>query len=417
MISFNAHAENNTMASQQEEPRPQGVAHSINEIGKPLVSKSVAVDPEIGSSGRAPDPRALQRYLVCHLARDHAPTPFNDSLIPIVYHLTSLMKGESEVEILADRIETQRAERIPVTRRVRLDFLRTCRAIADGEDCPNFMIPESRLIALRDGVQDQVDARKQADSHMRKFFTYLGFLDEQSTMLEILNRAVERVDDTDDDFIHYQDFSFYNTRLISRWPWMRYPTSVAVCIMLLFYLFTPVWFCHILPDENVCPSDPDTDREGGPRSYYGWLTSLYFASTSMSTVGYGDVSVSKDTRGYVFVGIAYMIVALLVAVTAFSAAADNAFSKFGDWNEKIVSFLTGNLLEGNLLHEKMRKLKVVKLTDIFFQFLLLNVIGMFLARFFVRSDPEWTWMTTFYWAVQTTTTVGRSVAARVYISR
>jgi hypothetical protein len=122
------------------------------------------------------------------------------------------------------------------------------------------------------------------------------------------------------------------------------------------------------------------------------------------------VSVQKNTRGYVFVGIAYMIIALIVAVTAFSAAADTAFSRFSGTNEKILSFATGNLLEGKLLHEQMRRIKILKLFDILIQFTLLNVIGMFIARFFVRnyvSDTDWTWMTTFYWAVQTTTTVGK----------
>lgn len=311
------------------------------------------------------------------------------------------------MEILAARVEKQRAERIPVTKNVRVDFLRTCRAISNDEDCPNSMISESRLIALREEVQAEVEARKQADSHIRKFFTC--FLDEKDTMLQLLNRAVERVNDTDEDFFHYQDFSFYNTRIVSRWPWMRNPTTVAISVMFFFYLFTPVWFCHIVPDEDVCPSDPDVDRPGGPRIYYGWLTALYFASTTMSTVGYGDVTVQKDTRGYVFVGIAYMIISLLVAVTAFSAAIDNAFSGFGDLNEKIVHFFTGNLLEGKLLHEQMRRIKVAKLFDILVQFTLFNVLGLFLARFFVRnydSETEWTWMTTFYWAIQTTTTIG-----------
>jgi hypothetical protein len=129
----------------------------------------------------------------------------------------------------------------------------------------------------------------------------------------------------------------------------------------------------------------------------------------MSTVGYGDVTVQKDTPGYVFVGVAYMIVALLVAVTAFSAAAENAFSALGNVNEKICSYFLGDHLEGKLLHQQMRRIKIVKITEIGFQFVLLNVIGFLLARFFVGdyvAEPEWTWMTTFYWAVQTTTTIG-----------
>jgi hypothetical protein len=317
--------------------------------------------------------------------------------------LKSLSPGDSEIEELASKIEKQLENRIPVTKNIRVKFLSTCRMIADHEDCPNSMIPERCLLAIREDVQAKVDARMQANSHVRKFLNYLGFLDEMATMLEVLNRGVQRVDDTDDDFFHYQDFSFYHTRLVSRWPWMRNPTAVSAMIMLLFYTFTPVWFCHIVPDRDVCPDDTGL-------SYGGWLTALYFASTTMSTVGYGDVTVQKDTPGYIFVGVVYMIVALLVAVTAFSAAAENAFSVFGDFNERIISFFIGDILEGKLLHQQMRKIKIVKLTDILFQFTILNLIGMFLARFFVRyydtSETDWSWMTTFYWAVQTTTTVG-----------
>jgi hypothetical protein len=323
-----------------------------------------------------------------------------------IYCLVSLSPGDSEIEELASKIEKQLENRIPVTKNIRVKFLSTCRMIADHEDCPNSMIPERCLLAIREDVQAKVDARMQANSHVRKFLNYLGFLDEMATMLEVLNRGVQRVDDTDDDFFHYQDFSFYHTRLVSRWPWMRNPTAVSAMIMLLFYTFTPVWFCNIVPDRDVCPDDTGL-------SYGGWLTALYFASTTMSTVGYGDVTVQKDTPGYIFVGVVYMIVALLVAVTAFSAAAENAFSVFGDFNERIISFFIGDILEGKLLHQQMRKIKIVKLTDILFQFTILNLIGMFLARFFVRyydtSETDWSWMTTFYWAVQTTTTVGKFV--------
>ena len=69
-----------------------------------------------------------------------------------------------------------------------------------------------------------------------------------------------------------------------------------------------------------------------------------------------------------------MIVSLLVAVTAFSAAAEQAFSRFGGINEKIVSFFTGNLLEGKMLHQQMHKIRIVKLWEVLYQFTLLNVV-------------------------------------------
>ena len=310
------------------------------------------------------------------------------------------------MEELALRTEKQRENRIPVTRNVRVSFLKSCRRIAKAEGChPKSVIPKQCLEQMRDDLQAKVDARLEANSNFRKFLHYLGFIDEKATMLEILDRGMDRVNELEEDVFHYQDFSFYNTHLVSRWPWMRNYSTMSIGIMLLFYFLTPIWFCHIVPDQDVCPSDPDGDRP-----YYGWLTALYFASTTMSTVGYGDVTVQKDTPGYVFVGVVYMIVALLVAVTAFSAAAENAFSRLNGVQERIISFFTGDILEGKLLHQQMRKIKIVKLTEVLVQFFLLNLIGFLLTRFFVGgyvAEPEWTWMTTFYWAVQTTTTVGK----------
>ena len=188
---------------------------------------------------------------------------------------------------MANRIETQRANRIPVVLNVRVAFLKMCRIIAEREDCqPRSKIPSWCLISFRDDVKSKVDGRQEAQGCISKFLRGLGFVDSDVTMLEILNRAVERINSTGDEFFYYQDFSYYNTHLVSRWPWMRNSTSVAVLIMFFFYLLTPVWFCHIVPDEQVCPSDPD-----GKRPYYGWLTALYFASTTMSTVGYGTCGV------------------------------------------------------------------------------------------------------------------------------
>jgi hypothetical protein len=166
-------------------------------------------------------------------------------------------------------------------------------------------------------------------------------------------------------------------------------------------LFTPIFFCLILSDEQVCPSDPD-------KPFAGWLTSLYFASTTMSTVGYGDVSVEKDDRWHVFIGILYMIVSMVVLVTAFSAATDHAYSPFTYVQEKILASVLAE--PGSLLHHKLRRAFGVKISAIIVQFLILNMLGVFVARAFVNQSniekEQWTWMTTLYWSVQTTTTIG-----------
>lgn len=193
---------------------------------------------------------------------------------------------------------------------------------------------------------------------------------------------------------------------------MRNETLVSFVVMFFFYLFTPIWFCHIVPDREVCPSDP-TDQN---RSYYGWLTSLYFASTTMTTVGYGDVAVQTDNSGIFFVGIGYIFIALYVGITAFSAAAADAFSPFAKLNEKILHFFIPNqMLEGKLLHQQIRRVEIVKISEFVLQVLLLNLIGMLLAYIFVRHASElettWSWMESFYWAVQTTTTIGTTATS------
>lgn len=53
--------------------------------------------------------------------------------------------------------------------------------------------------------------------------------------------------------------------------------------MFSFYFATAVFFCAIVEDDNICPADPT----GKDRSYYGWVSALYFASATLSTVGYG----------------------------------------------------------------------------------------------------------------------------------
>jgi hypothetical protein len=118
-------------------------------------------------------------------------------------------------------------------------------------------------------------------------------------------------------------------------------------------------------------------------------------------------------------------VSLLVALTAFSAAAERAFSPIkefnkrvlfaipvvGGWSRRFIESMDGDLKEGELLYKRVRRMRIFAITEITIQFLTLNVLGLFVARIFVHvwdaDKADWTWMTTFYWSVQTTTTIGR----------
>ena len=137
---------------------------------------------------------------------------------------------------------------------------------------------------------------------------------------------------------------------------------------------------------------------------------MYFASTTISTVGYGDLTVQQDPRYRSFIGAMYMIVSVVVAAVAFSAAAGAAVSPFEKFVTRISHAIFGKDKENEFLYIQLRRAKFIVLSEISIQFFLLNLLGVFAARIAVafEDDPEkqWTWMTSFYWAIQTTTTIG-----------
>lgn len=328
------------------------------------------------------------------------------------HRLRSNVRGGSEVEQLCERIETRRSNRIPITRTVLDELIKNSREIAlERNRDPPWLIHLDDLRELRGRFQEKVDA-DGPPGFVRITLLWMGFHDAHRKLVDVADRSIEVVQEfqlEEDDWFSVRDFAFYHTRLVSRWPWMRNKVHVSAFTLFLFYLFTPVLFCPIMDDRGVCPEDPT----GKNRSWYGWMSALYFASTTMSTVGYGDLSVEKQDRWRVFIGICYMIVSLLVAIQAFSAAVDTAFNPLSLWSQKMWdAFLPNDEKDATLL-KRLRKVKAVKITEIVAQFTVLNLIGLFAARCFVRwgvsdGEPEQdsTWMTTLYWAVQTTTTIG-----------
>lgn len=146
------------------------------------------------------------------------------------------------------------------------------------------------------------------------------------------------------------------------------------------------------------------------------LTCLFahvLSSLLHSTVGYGDLSVGKDDRWRLLVGVLYMIASLLVAILAFGAAADHAFAPLsgllGESWHKLNNYMKGNT-SGKLLYQQIRHVKIVMIFEVILQFVLLNLLGVFVSRYFANhteiESQQWNWMTSLYWAVQTTTTIG-----------
>lgn len=302
-----------------------------------------------------------------------------------------------------------------------MKFLKTCRNICiKKEYSSKSKILFGDLMDLRDQIEEKVD---QA-SHFERggvrvcklsaiIPKLLGFREVDVTLLEILNKAIDLAHEdhsANDDWFNFRDFSFYYTKVESKWPWMRRKTSVAFIVIFLYYLFTPIFFCHIVNDKGVCEDDP-TDQN---RSYYGWVSSLYFASTTMSTVGYGDLSVEKVSSWRILMGIIYMILSIVMSITAFNAAIEAASSPLDKYREKLIELIpwyrNQKAKKDLLLYQRIRLLKFVRLSEIIFQFSILNVIGFAVSRVFTANSPvleeNWTLMESFYWAVQTTTTIG-----------
>ena len=207
---------------------------------------------------------------------------------------------------------------------------------------------------------------------------------------------------------------------------MRHPSLFSILITLAFYIFSPVLWCSLLHDPNICPQNRDR-----------WppLSALFFASATMSTVGYGDVSVfvgSDDLDApapqtwRIFIAILFMIASLVVSVVGFQAGLDSQFYPFLHRLDVFGKRVYEILKDANFvisrsqdkqeeMMSRMRWYKFSYLAEICLSFLLLNLVGVFAVQLSLLCEEEdeetgerlsMSWMESFYWAVQTTTTIG-----------
>jgi hypothetical protein len=228
-------------------------------------------------------------------------------------------------------------------------------------------------------------------------------------MLRLFEAGLEYTENSDEDEFYFRDFNFYCTVIASSFRFMRIPGFFVLFWLILFYFGSVVLFCAIMENENVCPK---TD------GYDGWMTSIYFASVTMSTVGYGDVSLHEEGNNWTtFVAIIYMLFAMAIAFTVFTSAAKMALR--GIFKLNVIASLKTKIMESKdiTLYKQVRRLIALRVVELTIYFLALNATGIFVVRIFVNySDVEgqqWSWMTSIYWAIQTTTTIGTSVIYRV----
>ena len=302
-----------------------------------------------------------------------------------------------------------------MTFEIRKLFLRVCREAAQAKGLQH-KIHLDDVKKLRSIYKEKVEAKGKngnpsKDEILRSMFRErLGMWDNDMTLLQLFQAGQELVESADSDWFYFRDFNYYYTVVVPKRSFFQNATAGALLWLLGYYFASAVFFCAIVGDKDVCPDSP----EG--RSYDGWLTTIYFSSVTLSTVGYGDVSVSKDQTWRVFIGIAFMLVSLGVGLTVFSTAAStvDVISTARPFSDRLVSLLEQT--DGGKavpLYKRARRMYWSRAVELICYFFLLNLVGMFAARLFIRSvdidEQQWTWMETFYWAVQTTTTIGEQL--------
>ena len=280
----------------------------------------------------------------------------------------------TNIEKMAKKFEHRRNERIELAWEDRKLFLTECNAMAESLEMKN-CFPAEKLTELR---------RK---NHANK------------SLVNVFDRAMKNCRSIKEDTFYFREFNQYE--LVLKHSYLRqFPFIWFGGSLLLYFFASAVFFCSIMRENPVCPS-----REGGGSE---WMQAIYFSSVTMSTVGYGDVSVVSNSlqRARPFVGVVFMVISLVYAVTVFSGLADVLLKDFDGLN--LNSFMFQRFFGENFrqmpMYQQLRRIKSVRLAELTVYFLGINFFGMFIVKIFVRK--EWSWMTSFYWAVQTTTTIG-----------
>ncbi|CAJ1953905.1 unnamed protein product [Cylindrotheca closterium] len=293
----------------------------------------------------------------------------------------------TKIEKLVDKVERRRDNRMAVSSKARNHFVALClQKVSELGGNRNSGIPLAELRKMR-------DTQKENGGQVG----------------EIFESAVNVMEEAEGRFFYYRSFNEYYLTLEENY-FRRNPSIAALAGVLAYYICSLVLFCGILGNNSTCPS-----TDGRP-IYEGWLTAIYFASVTISTVGYGDVSfVGSGTEVWrVLIGTLYMIVAMVVAVTVFSSLSSKALEFTGSavapqLEPLIEKFIS--LEKNESLTTQLRRVWLFKIFELSVTFLLINVFGMCVAMLVMGTtkdgdEIDWSWMTAFYWAVQTTTTIG-----------
>ena len=307
----------------------------------------------------------MKSFMRMPFSRRDIPETTPENEVPVV--------PDSEVERIVQRLEERHANRVSIPPEVKAVFLRMClnvcrlRNTDSDVDCgcgevtittDSPCISRDDVINMRNKVRLEVELRSRSRRIIDTIKTFCGFMCHSKVLLNVLNRAVDTIDSSghkkarerrrshvstdtsnsenegrvctrksldDEEWFYYKDFAFYSLKVESEYPWIRSHVLYSILVTFSFYLMSPILWCEILRDDNVCPASDDG-------LHNDWLSPLYFASVTMSTVGYGDLTVLGD-EDYVenwrlLIAIIFMIFSLLVSVVGLQAGLDSQFNPF-----------------------------------------------------------------------------------------
>mmetsp|Transcript_26017 Transcript_26017/g.54751 ORF Transcript_26017/g.54751 Transcript_26017/m.54751 type:complete len:481 (-) Transcript_26017:186-1628(-) len=314
-------------------------------------------------------------------------------------------RSKSDIETLARTIDARRKNRMKLKIFERSMFLEMCAKVAKEEGRNKSRFSAKGLEDLIENLREKIAKKPKSAGVYDKLTKLFGCLDSDSKILELFEEGLAYTNDAEENEFYFRDFVFYNTTTASKFWFLKTPIVFVTFWLVFFLLGSVVLFCEILENEDVCPT-----QSGLPSD--GWMTSIYFATMTMSTVGYGDVSLYSQGQSnwMTLLAILYMLVSMGIAYTVFSSASEMTFN--GVNQNCLLKKLKIHITEDKhaSLHKQVRRLVLLRVVELVSYFLLLNFLGVMVAKAMVgRSDEpsqQWNWMTAIYWAVQTTTTIG-----------
>ncbi|KAL3920811.1 MAG: hypothetical protein SGILL_003072 [Bacillariaceae sp.] len=197
--------------------------------------------------------------------------------------LLSSAKGKSDIETLARAMQERRSNRTVVTFKERKEFLDICYDVAKQEGGSPNRFSKEGLLNLVNEYQERVTKKENVTTSTiykiyNGFFNLLGFWDSDQQLLKLFKAGLEYLERGDEDEFYFRDFNFYQLEIKTRFSFMRIPQFAVFFWLIVYYLGSAILFCSIMKNPDVC--------EVTPYAYGGWLSSIYFASVTMSTVGY-----------------------------------------------------------------------------------------------------------------------------------